>query len=425
MKKLFYLLTTLLLTSPFKSGILSKKDDKKSLNAKDVLSIGIDIDKTKAKDSSGKYKYGVTNFFVIGDSLSDVDGLTTYIKDRFQKINLNINLIMDGDAYGFDEDAIHHNSFTNGPTAAFYVAKKLGLKSFDSSNMYASEKDFYGKNYAVAGATAGKIKSPSGLLLNSVRVDKQTKALISQHTIKSTDVVFFEIGGNDLAKLVKLENDKKNREDFLQDSINRIKIAFFTLLNNGVKKIIFMTPPRIDFPPNFQDIFTSKDKLENQTNILKICNEFHSKIKGVLEEIKAFYPDHVVLYDLYENTDKIQHAWLKKKWFKNKKIAKQNLQISPTEWEDIKIEIKIGANIIKFETLGELTKKLPQIIRTAKQNNREINISVESGKIENANNKTNYFFVDKLHPEKKVHEIVGKIILRKIKKITKKSKFPF
>ncbi|PPE06338.1 SGNH/GDSL hydrolase family protein [Mesoplasma corruscae] len=422
MKKIFFLISSLFTIIPFKINSVAKKLDKEKNKVDNVLELGKDIDKSNAKDSSGKYKHNISNFFVIGDSLSDVNGLTTFVEQRIKALKLNAELIIKGDAYGFYKDEKFFNCFSNGPTAAFLLAEKLGIKCLKPSNIYSEGVNGFGNSYAVAGATAGKLNTNSGAFLNDVRIDIQARALIQQHKINKNDLVFFEIGGNDLAYIVKLIQIGEDYTSYLEDATERIKIALFSLLNNGIKNILFMTPPPIDFPPIFQDIMSKKEYILIKEVILLATDQFHKNIIEVLELTNEHYKNCVHLFDLYKNTEFLKNKFYKTFWFKKKKLALEMINTSATNWEEVEVELTIGEQTRSINGVRDLISLLPELIFASKKANNKILIQINSAKFNDPINFDCYFFVDKLHPNKNVHYIVFKILYKKVKKIMKHSK---
>ncbi|WP_167373322.1 lipoprotein [Mesoplasma tabanidae] len=177
MKKLLAILAATALITPVITSVVSCGETEESMRNNPLL-IGKGIDKSKAIDDSQPGKYGFTNFYIVGDSLSDTDGITNLVKTKFANSMVDINISLSG-AYGYETSkGVHHSAFSNGMTAGTILSEKLGFGEMKPSNFLSKkEESNYGKNYSVGGATAAKLDLPTGILLNDATIDRQTEAL--------------------------------------------------------------------------------------------------------------------------------------------------------------------------------------------------------------------------------------------------------
>lgn len=433
MKKLISVLTASLIITPVATQVISCNGAIK-FDLKNPLLIGKDIDNSKAKDSSGDYKFGVSNFYVIGDSLSDVNGISSLIQNKFKNPLVDLELKIGGDGYGYyDNENFVVSTFTNGKPVSWQIADQLGLEKFETSNRFVAEQEEYGKNYSIGGATAGASDNVAGIILNEATIDKQSSVLLSQQVVNEKDVVLFEIGGNDLNTLINLKDSPTVQLNFINDSINRLRNTFFNLLNNGVKNIIFMTPPRMDIIP------THQDKTGNELEaLIRVCDEFYHQMIKTVEEVKSYYPNTIALYDLYQDTNgKKGETNLEKRWLstiseENKLEAQSNLRKSYTDLNKIKIKISVdGEEIILTREANDDENIINWMINKIEEflNNNDFSkktkvvVELKSVKADVLNeNACNFFFADFIHPTTDVHKIVADDMLKMIEEISKKWK---
>ncbi|ATZ18592.1 lipolytic enzyme, GDSL family [Williamsoniiplasma somnilux] len=396
MKKLLYILSSLGLTATAAATVVSCTVPQ--IKEDYDLKVGLGIDRSKALDDSNLVNdLGITNFYTIGDSLSDSGGIETIgslglneifqlvrplldkipdliimleglvdgiidgmeqipdqlkpiakklahlvIKIKKEKVeNVKLNIQMT-DADGVEVAGYSHG-FTNQKPAAVVVAEKLGFvdpsaevtkasngKEFKAgvstnvvgldleSEQYGSSKDKYnGNNYAIGGATSSTVDNFTGILLNSVQINDQAMALVKQHQTKSTDLVFMEIGGNDLFSLIdifhnrnKTSNWEQQIETKLDEAIGNIKAALLTLLNNDVKKIIVANAPDVSLLPlyNNPSLFEEDNPDKEENLAVKefahyITGKFNKKFFDQFDKINKKYGNTMMSYDLVKKMD--------------------------------------------------------------------------------------------------------------------------
>ncbi|WP_339020248.1 SGNH/GDSL hydrolase family protein [Spiroplasma endosymbiont of Atherix ibis] len=263
MKKLLSLIASLSFLTTTSSAVLSCIPQSDEINFKFDKNIGTQFDKRNAKDTSDDKSnhIGFSNFFTLGDSLSDQGGLVTIAKDE-----LEVNLKISGEYKGW---------FSNGPTTASLINSKLNFSTqeFGSSNLVhksdinRNNEKVWGKNYSIGGATAYEQGGIASILMGNTGIYKQAKSLVEQQVIHQDDLFFVEIGGNDMFAILDNLNDSKKREEIMQDALENIKNALYTLLNNGVKKIIFLTPPDMTLIPKYNKKLQSDNYVIHQCQI--------------------------------------------------------------------------------------------------------------------------------------------------------------
>ncbi|AGR41185.1 SGNH/GDSL hydrolase family protein [Spiroplasma taiwanense] len=417
-----------------------------------AVNIGKDIDRSKAIDDTKNTSSGYSNFFIIGDSLSDVNGITNFIPSKFGSLlnlfNMKVEANLTGN-YGFDRNGKHYSAFSNGPTTGFLLGEKLGFNDLKSSNQFMDPYDQtegYGNNYSVGGATAAKMDEDSigmsaFMSVDDVTVDEQAKALIEQHKIGSNDVVLFEIGGNDIFAIeAKYREGKPNEEaaqKLIDDAMVRIRQALFTLLNQGIKKIIFMTAPPMQTVPKFSTYFDvyrdtycegSTDcqyinteikpddvyYVQKAKNILNKGKEFQDRTKEILDEIKGYYPDGIELYDLYTEFPNLVEQFKTDSSVNPSEVnvldQYSNMEtgismIAEVDGEKI-FEIQEGSGIGGDE-MNDLVSKLFGYLGSDEEHNLKVNINIGTDAAAKDKSIINYFFTDFVHPTKRVHEIVS------------------
>ncbi|WP_114565573.1 SGNH/GDSL hydrolase family protein [Spiroplasma phoeniceum] len=338
-----------------------------------LLLIGKDIDKSKAIDDA-KSNLQFTNYYILGDSLSDSHGIEKLIKNSFK---LDIKIGTDDPS---DLENYQNGSLTNGNTAAVLLNDKLGFDEIKPGIPNDLDSDF-GRNYAIAGATAADVAGTVGVLLNRVTIEKQAQALVSQHKLRSTDLVLFEIGGNDLFQIIDT-TDPQVELAMMQQSVERIKVALFTLLNNGVRKILFSDAPNVSIIPRYNS--NSQDSDENlKKRANNIATEFHSRVTKMIELANSYYNNAIRNWGLYDN-----------------------LPVLMTEFKTRHPQSNVTVNF------NNLNLDFMKIIEEEKLNAQR-NPALPS----NAN-VDDYFFFDIVHPTREVHQLAMEHYYQTVKEWT-------
>ncbi|AHF57785.1 SGNH/GDSL hydrolase family protein [Spiroplasma eriocheiris] len=257
----------------------------------DTSTIGMDIDTSHAiadSNYSGKF----TNFYILGDSLSDSGGIAqvaSKILGRSSPVEM--------------DPPFANDSFTNGKVAGKVLSDKLGINLTTGWNF--SNYNFQGNNYAIAGATSGEVTDPiQSIILNNFKIYDQTTALIKQHQIKATDLTFLEIGGNDVMQILKAttnlnQDHHDSQEQMIDLAIKNERQALFALVNHQEHHIVVMNVPDIGKIPAF-----NKDS-QKSALATQITKEYNQKLSSVIAEVNAHHPNTVKEYDLFTEFGKL------------------------------------------------------------------------------------------------------------------------
>lgn len=376
MKKILGFLSSVSLTVSTASSVIACTPIQANVSFEKDYTIGKNLDKSNAKDTSSdpEKHFGFSNFFTLGDSLSDNYGLTTIIKDE-----LGANAKMTGE---------YKEGFSNGPTAARLVNSALGFSSeefvtsniihkADVTNEKYKDTKVWGKNYSIGGATAFVSDGVAGkLLMGNTGIYKQAQALVQQQVINDKDLFFIEIGGNDLFEMLKNINDYNHQVSVMNQALENIKNAFYTLLNNGARRIVFAAPPKMTIIPRF-----NKENDEVKKNIERVNKEFDVKISKIVKKINESFGDVILEYNLYLELENILNGFKK--------------------------EIGNDAN-----TTDALCTSNAFNLGDMDFSNIELNAQIKDG---NNGKGDNFFFIDEVHPTKKGHEYVSKIFIDIVK----------
>ncbi|WP_283272557.1 SGNH/GDSL hydrolase family protein [Spiroplasma sp. SV19] len=261
-------------------------------------------------------------------------------------------------------DDYQYGSFSNGKTAGVLLNDKLGFKDINPGIPHDTDPTKFGRNYAIAGATAADVIGIEGFLLNQVTIEKQARALVSQHKLRETDLVFMEIGGNDLFQLIKTPDSQKDAE-LMKQGVERIQEALFTLLNNGIRKIIFSDAPNVSLVPRYVN---GDATLKQRAN--DFSTQFHGQVKNVIEVANRYYKHAVRKWGYYDNLPVLMEE------FKAKHAN---------------AELKVNFNLLDIDFKNILQTG----VLHAKRNS---NIPADAGI-------DNYFFFDDFHPTREVHQL--------------------
>ncbi|WP_031543192.1 SGNH/GDSL hydrolase family protein [Mesoplasma photuris] len=407
--------------------------------------VGMGIDKSNAVEQEDLVNdLGFTNFYTIGDSLSDRGGLsslvggalTTAVKELSGFVGDNVETIkpilvniiseiLGGEpinqvlaqiaaqtilGYLNDVDTEKtkvefkldftdgkgniENSFTNGKPAAVLLAERLGFAVEDSTgetkegqrtfnsavntnvgNLINVKTEEVGNNYAIGGATAANIHGIMGLVLNPVRIHDQARALIKDHKTKPTDLVFLEIGGNDLFSMMSLyESGKEDQiEEAMNEAIKNIKTALLILLNNGVSNIIVGNAPDISMIPSYFE----------DPKAHELSQEFNRRFVEMFDEVNENYGGTMRTYDMENNFREIRDQFIQLH-------GEDKVNVSDAS-------VSLGG--------GDSTLDMIQFLTT--EEGIEIKINVGNPRKDNLEKGKEYLFWDTIHPSAWVHEQVS------------------
>lgn len=313
----------------------------------------------------------INQFYVLGDSLSDT-GAGTFGQNQYLTNDEDSNF------KHFQLDKPYYkNCWSNGKVASQLIAErfKIDFKSGWSFKINNKIYQKFGNNYAYGGEVADS--SDSKLNINKTfDLFHQTQMLLSQHQLQKKDVIWIEIGANDIGNLVT-----KTDNIFINNKINNIlteeKKTIKLLLKNGAKKIIISDVPDLTLTPKIKKILhNNQDKLKNAH---QICEKFQKNWKEMINDFKKEYKSFIFPYFLSKElaNDMID--------FKNK-VIDGNIETSATK-------------SIMFSNKKSYSYK------------PIFNIGV------NENNLKKYFYFDEFHPGVWFHQQLAKHIIKLIEKI--------
>ncbi|AGM25454.1 SGNH/GDSL hydrolase family protein [Spiroplasma chrysopicola] len=201
--------------------------------------------KTRKPDSQK-----LTNFFILGDSLSDSNGLATA-----GAVLLNAGKIETVETIMMPSPFVN-NSFTNGDVSVKVLAEKMGWPlTAGWSFIYKDEKySKYGNNYAIAGATTGPMDNLlSRLFFNHFNLANQAAALLEQHNVKATDLIIVQIGGNDLINILTENTARPVKQEQLNKTLINLEQTLNTLIEQGVQNLLLINSVDLGSIPYFQN----------------------------------------------------------------------------------------------------------------------------------------------------------------------------
>lgn len=297
----------------------------------------------------------ITNLYVLGDSLSDTGGFVLALSEslgNFKKIAM--------------VEPYYKNSFSNGPVAAQILAQKLGFElnpGFNFKVFPGRICNLVGNNYAIGGSQIVKrIKSPFyQLFLNNLTIDEQSNALLTHHDLKKDDLIFLEIGGNDVIYALSLQT-REEQENVINEAINIKEQVVKKLLSHGAKKILISNVADLGKIPRFVE--TDKSYRATQLSVL-----FNEKLIAMIKKLKVLFPNYINHFNLF-------------------KIFRNLLNEFST---------KSNSNI----TVGYYDEEI-DFFKIIKESKMSINTTLKTNK-----DISNYFFFDSVHPTKGVHEKIA------------------
>lgn len=312
----------------------------------------------------------INEFYVLGDSLSDI-GAGTFGQNQY--------LINDNNSkfkYFQLEKPFYKNSWSNGKVASQLIAEKfkINFKPGWLFNLNGKVYQNFGNNYAYGGEVADS--SDSKLNINKAfDLFHQTKMLLLQHQLQKKDVVWIEIGANDIGNLMT-----KTNEIFIRNKINNILIeekkAINLLIKNGAKKIIMSDVPDLTLTPKIKKILRNNQKKIKIAH--EVCNKFQKDWKQMITEMKKRNKNIITSYFLSE------------------------------ELANNMIEFK--NNVVDGNVETSATKSMMVSKRRSYSYKPIFNLGV------NENNINKYFYFDEFHPGKWFHQQMAKHIIKLIEK---------
>ncbi len=269
-----------------------------------------------------------SNFYVLGDSLSDIGGLYNFTSELVKM------------PYPF-----YNNSFTDGNVAVKVLANKLSLPQktawpkhsliakalFDSDDidydinkficnvfckhdhcngncnevcasicnkMFHSITKPYRNNYAVGGARASLgTDDKAKLLYNYFSLEKQVDLLLTDHKIKPTDLIYLGIGGNDILAAVKEKSYFEAMEIIVQ-SLLAIENSVNRLIKNNARHIILANAPNVAKTPRY---LTSL----HRDYAWQISNKYYDMFESMYAKLEEKYPTCLKKFNLHNCFNKM------------------------------------------------------------------------------------------------------------------------
>ncbi|AGM25554.1 SGNH/GDSL hydrolase family protein [Spiroplasma chrysopicola] len=380
MKKLLSVLGAMVVTTSTATSIIScsiPQGEGIDLN-KDLQLIGTNLDKTKAIDDriAGNF---FSNYYILGDSLSDSHGIENVI---YEKTNLPVK--MTGN--------YENGSFTNGETAGVLLGDKLGFGSAirNSDVQYFNNYSNPRRNYAVGGATAAKMQGAMGMIINNVSIEEQAKYLVQQHQLFSDELIFIEIGGNDMMAMLNDNVSNVEQNKLLDEMLVNLRNTFFTLTNNGARHILFMNTPDVQYIPRYNAIYKPELPTNEREKELELVHDkanllgekINYETKKLIDTVNQYYPNSIKMYDLFSNTKSLLDT------FANDLTTKYNITDPVTILDESDLIEKIFSG-------GELESQLAPSMTTEDFNN--------------------HFFFDDVHPTANVHRYMSEELAKLVK----------
>lgn len=231
--------------------------------------------------SSGKENeiLSYSNFYVLGDSLSDI-GAGTFAQNQYLE-NSNNKF----KHFQLDEP-YYKNSWSSNKVASQLIAEKFNINFKPGWLFTLNDKIYqnYGNNYAFGGEVADS--SNHNLVIKSFDLEHQTKALLSQHKLQKKDLIWIEIGANDISSLMT-KKDSIIIDNKINNVINQEIKAINKLIANGAKQIIISDVPDLTLTPKIKKILNnSQEKLKTAS---KICIKYQEAWKKMILEMKEIY----------------------------------------------------------------------------------------------------------------------------------------
>ncbi|WP_342190132.1 SGNH/GDSL hydrolase family protein [Spiroplasma endosymbiont of Dilophus febrilis] len=309
--------------------------------------------------------------YALGDSLSDNGALVDLVNTMLGKIPSFLTGI---ERVEF-QPPFYGNSFSNGPVAVEVLANKLNL-SLSPAFLAEFKISFLGwkfqqlgNNYSTGAAQviAGTSNNKFGNLLQSkISLTKQTTALLTQHKIKSNDLVVIILGANDFVWVDKID------DALIDNVVQRQEENLRRLIASNAQRIV------IGNLPDIADTPIIKERPLITTEVIK---KYNQKLAIMVNKVNKDFANYVKLYDLFTTFKKIANNFL---------LAGK--------------ETKKGCSKLELDGFLERVKK------------NKGDIIVEFNDYCNLHNIDNFLFFDQVHPTKNAHYQLGMELFNIVKK---------
>jgi len=229
----------------------------------------------------------ISNFYVLGDSLSDtgagVGGKSEYL-NNIGKPTFKMSI-----------PYYKSRSWCNGKVASELIAEKLKVNfepswefTLDSSTKQTRTFEKIGSNYAVGGAVADSDNQNS--LIQTFDIEHQADMLLNQHNLIDNDAIWIEIGANDIASLMK--RTSTSDISFIKEKINRVLEKAAAVINklivNGAKNLIVSDVPDLTLTPQIKELVPNKTQQEFAS---KTCLQYQESWRKMILEMQKLHPN--------------------------------------------------------------------------------------------------------------------------------------
>ncbi len=332
-----------------------------------------------------------SKLLILGDSLSDqgsLIGIANEVLPQYKKAKFASGMEKQivsqlTNKISLQKPYFQNRSFSNGKVAAEILAQKMGLTNspawsitdFKTSGGTIIETSKQGTNFAIAKAVVApqtvkdsEISDPLEKIKNQIEnkidqlidLDSQTHALIKQYKSLDSELIYLNIGHNDLiAMSQKYINDSTKITKHIDLMIKTIENNVNQLIKIGAKDIIMSNAIDISKLPLFAN---EKDK-QKISNMVKQYNDKLAKLIVKINNSQAIKnKKHQIIkqQDLYNQFDALENEFKK---------SKDN----------------------HFTNATNITSGITEIAMTG-----EITLDYTNGA--NENNLDHFFFLDPVHP---------------------------
>lgn len=232
----------------------------------------------------------INNFYVLGDSLSDT-GAGTFAQNQYL-VNDNNSVFKH---FQLDEP-YYNNCWSNGKVASQLIAEKFNINFKPGWLFNFNGKTFQkkGNNYAYGGEVADSSDNHS-LIVKTFDLFHQAQMLLSQHYLQKKDVIWIEIGANDIGSLMTKTDDAIINKK-INNIIDEEKKVINLLIDKGAKKIIVSDVPDLTLTPKIKKILdNNQEKIKIAS---KICIHYQEQWKQIIIEMKKLYKNIIIPYFL-------------------------------------------------------------------------------------------------------------------------------
>lgn len=355
-----------------------------------------------------------SKLLVMGDDFSDQGafiGITNDALPQYKKAKFNLSPLGIAErifakaikgSIDIKEPYFQNRSFSNGKVAVEIVAAKMGVPSSPAwsiedaktSGGTIMKSSRNGTNFAIGNGVVvpdrlkglehfNPIKYVQNKIEKYLNLDYQTQALIKQYRSLNSELIYFNVGHNDLISMAeKYINNSTRITNRIDRMIDTMQKSVNQLISIGANDIIMSNAINISKIP----AFLSKSS-DVHVKIVEMVNQYNDKLSKLIKKInnsqaaKSKKHEVIKLQDLHEQFDFLETEFTK---------TAGNHFINAT---------KISSSIYDFILKG--------------------NIELEYVNGANKNNLDQFFFLDEVHPtaiiQNKLAEKLYEIVVQKSK----------